>query len=139
MQYIIAIGLIYGEVYPHHFEDDIAQKPLVDILRSKMTVSENKHFSQDYLDLSKKSCANSIKLIFKDRSESKLIDVSYPLGHPKRRTEASPKIIEKFKKNMTESTSSLSKNQCDSLIETCLNKNSLLNQNVDHFLKHAST
>lgn len=101
LQYMVAIGLIFGDLKAEHYENDIAADPRIDALRSKMQVSENKDFSADYHDPEKRSIANSIQIVFKDGSTSELICVEYPIGHRRRREEGVPVLLSKFKKNLS--------------------------------------
>src|SRR5205085_12465793 len=50
LQYMTAIGLIFGELTAEHYEDQVAADPRIDALRAMMVVSEDKHYSRDYLD-----------------------------------------------------------------------------------------
>ena len=100
LQYMVAIGLIYGDLRAEHYEEDVAADPRIDILRKKMVVSENEQFSKDYHAPEKRSIANSIKLVFNDGSESKQVTVEYPIGHKRRREEGLPVLLAKFKHNL---------------------------------------
>ncbi len=100
LQYMVAIGLLYGDLQAQHYEDEAGADPRIDYLREKMHVTENEQFSRDYHARDKRSIANSIKLIFKDGSESELITVEYPIGHKRRREEGLPVLIAKFKHNL---------------------------------------
>jgi 2-methylcitrate dehydratase len=100
LQYMVAVGLLYGDLRAEHYQDETASDPRIDQLREKMQVSENQQFSRDYHDPEKRSIANSVKLIFNDGSESKLITVEYPIGHKRRREEGLPVLLEKFKRNL---------------------------------------
>ncbi len=100
LQYMVAIGLIYGDLQAHHYEDSVAHNPLIDALREKMHVTENKTFSEDYHDPEKRSIANSIKLYFTDGTETQNITVEYPIGHRRRREEGMPVLLNKFKRNI---------------------------------------
>jgi 2-methylcitrate dehydratase len=99
IQYMTAIGLIFGELTADHYEDKIAKDPRIDQLRDKMEISENKEFSQDYLDPDKRSIANSMQIFFKDGSSTEKVTVEYPLGHRRRRQEGVPVLLEKFAEN----------------------------------------
>lgn len=101
LQYMVAIALLHGDLRAEHYEDTSAADPRIDQLREKMHVTENQQFSRDYLDPEKRSIANSIKLIFKDGSESKQITVEYPIGHKRRRDEGIPVLLAKFKRNIS--------------------------------------
>ncbi len=100
LQYMVAIGLLYGDLTADHYEDTIAADPRIDALRETMVVSENTMFSRDYHDPDKRSIANSIQLIFKDGSVSELVTVEYPIGHRRRREEGLPVLLQKFKRNL---------------------------------------
>ena len=41
LQYMAAIGLIFGELTADHYEEEIGQDPRIDALRAKMTVMED--------------------------------------------------------------------------------------------------
>ena len=101
LQYMVAIGLLHGDLRAEHYEDDVAVDPRIDILRSKMHVSENEQFSRDYHAPEKRSIANSIQLIYKDGSESELVVIEYPIGHRRRREEGLPILLSKFKRNIS--------------------------------------
>lgn len=100
LQYMVAIGLLYGTLTAEHYEDDIAADPRIDALRERMVVVENEQYSKDYLDPDKRSIANSIQIYFKDGTSTGKIDCEYPIGHRKRRAEGLPKVIDKFKANV---------------------------------------
>ncbi len=54
IQYMTAVGLIYGELTAMHYEDQFASNPEIDLLRGKMEVREDFGFSKDYLRSPKK-------------------------------------------------------------------------------------
>ncbi|MFC5590497.1 bifunctional 2-methylcitrate dehydratase/aconitate hydratase [Sporosarcina soli] len=96
LQYITALGLLYGDIVADHYEDDAASDPRIDRLRNLMVVVEDEQYTKDYLDPSKRSIANAVQVKFKDGSTTEKIVCEYPLGHRFRREEAIPKIHEKF-------------------------------------------
>ncbi len=95
LQYMAAIGLIFGELTADHYEDNIAADPRIDALRAKMVVTEDKQYSRDYLDPEKRSIANAIQVVFKDGSKTERIEVHYPIGHRRRRAEGIPVLQQK--------------------------------------------
>ena len=131
LQYMVAIGLIYGSLKAEHYEDNIAANPQIDILRSKMQVIENKDFSKDYLDPEKRSIANAIQIKFKNGSVTDKITVEYPLGHKKRRAEGLPLLLEKFQNNML---TKYSNEKTKNIMDTMLNLEKLMTMNVDSWL-----
>lgn len=100
LQYMVAIGLLHGDLNAKHYENDAASDPRIDALREKMHVTENVSFSEDYHNPEKRSIANSIKIIFKDGSETDLITIEYPIGHRRRREEGVPVLLGKFERNL---------------------------------------
>lgn len=105
LEYIIAIGMIYGTLNADHYEDSAAQDPRIDALREKMHVEEKKSYSVDYLDPDKRSIANALRVTFKDGTSTDRIEVEYPIGHKRRREEGLPILYEKFHRNLLQSFS----------------------------------
>jgi 2-methylcitrate dehydratase len=99
IQYMAAIGLIFGELNADHYEDNVAADPRIDALRELMQVVANPSFSHDYLDPEKRSIANSIQVFFSDGTATEKVEVHYPLGHRRRRDESYPAIDAKFRHN----------------------------------------
>ncbi len=100
IQYMVAAALLYGQLKAEYYENHFAQDPRLDWLRSKIQIQENPQFSKDYLDPEKRSIGNSLRIFFNDGSATDPITIEYPLGHQKRREEAIPLLIEKFKNNL---------------------------------------
>ena len=100
IQYMVAIGLLKGSLTAKDYEDNVANDPKIDLLRSKMLCKESNQYSKDYLNPNKRSIANAIQIFYKDGTFSKNIEVEYPIGHKRRREEGIPKLIEKFKTNL---------------------------------------
>ena len=100
IQYIVAIGLIFGNLTAQDYEDRVAADPRIDALRDKMVVVEDQQYSADYLDPTKRSAANAIQVHFQDGSSTDVVEVQFPLGHPRRRAEGIPLLRDKFKTNL---------------------------------------
>jgi len=96
LQYMVAIGLLFGELNAGHYEDAVAADPRIDRLREKMVTVEDPQYSRDYLDPEKRAIPNAIHIQFKDGSNTDKVEVYYPLGHPRRRAEAKPMLQRKF-------------------------------------------
>jgi len=101
LQYMAAIGLIFGELTADHYTDEFAQDPRIDALRGKMQVRENTSFTEDYYDLEKRAIGNSIQVFFTDGTSTERIEVQYPIGHRRRREEGFPMMEEKFKNSLS--------------------------------------
>ncbi len=95
LQYMTAIGLIFGTLTADHYEDSTAADPRIDALRAKMVVAEDKQYSKDYLDPKKRSIANAVRVIFKDGTKTSKVAIEYPVGHRRRRKEGIPLLLKK--------------------------------------------
>ncbi|MGB9589391.1 MAG: bifunctional 2-methylcitrate dehydratase/aconitate hydratase [candidate division WOR-3 bacterium] len=100
IQYMVAVGLIQGEITANSYSDQVAADPRIDALREKMTVVEDPRYSADYLDPEKRSIANAVEVRFRDGSTTGKLEVEFPIGHRRRRREAMPFLYEKFRSNM---------------------------------------
>lgn len=131
IQYMTAIGLLFGDLKAEHYEDDIAADPRIDALRAKMVISENKAFTADYLDPSKRSIANTMQVFFKDGSSTESIRVEYPIGHKRRREEAIPVLEKKFVSNLH---TQFSEEQTQAIFALCDNAKLLSETPVNAFM-----
>lgn len=96
LQYMVAVGLLFGELKAEHYENDVANNPEIDQLRELMTVQEDKRYSEEYHDPDKRSIANAIQVFFNDGSSTEKVEVEYPIGHRRRRAEGIPVLEKKF-------------------------------------------
>lgn len=100
LQYMVAVGLLKGNLVAEDYEDDVANDPRIDQLRDRMTVLEDKRYSTEYHDPAKRSIANRVNVKFTDGSETGWVEVEYPIGHRFRRQEGIPLLEEKFRRNL---------------------------------------
>jgi 2-methylcitrate dehydratase PrpD len=100
IQYMVAVALIFGHVTAEDYEDEQARDPRIDALRGKMEVVENRQFTADYLDSSKRSIGNAVQVFFNDGTKTDRVGVEYPVGHRRRRKEGIPLLLEKFERNL---------------------------------------
>jgi 2-methylcitrate dehydratase PrpD len=100
LQYMVAIGLLTGDLTAADYENAAAADPRIDRLRSRMVVSENPQFSRDYLDPGKRSIGNSVQVVFRGGDSTEKVTVEYPIGHRRRRSEGIPRLLAKFEKNL---------------------------------------
>jgi 2-methylcitrate dehydratase len=98
LQYMVAVPLLFGRLTAADYEDAAAADPRIDVLRDKMTITEDPSFSADYLDPDKRSIANGIRIDFADGTSTGELTIEYPVGHRKRRAEGIPLLIDKFEK-----------------------------------------
>lgn len=100
LRYMTAIGLLFGELNAEHYEDKVAEDPRIDELRQKMVMIEKPRYSREYLDPKLRSIANALTVYMKDGTTLGPVEVEYPLGHRKRRAEATPLLFEKCESNL---------------------------------------
>jgi 2-methylcitrate dehydratase len=100
IQYMVALPLIFGRLTAADYEDHVAADPRIDALRAKISCIEDAAFTRDYHDADKRSIANGLTIEFNDGSRFDEVLVEYPLGHARRRSEAMPLLVEKFKTNL---------------------------------------
>jgi 2-methylcitrate dehydratase len=131
IQYMAAIGLIFGELTADHYENRVAKDPRIDALREKMTVLEDPHYSKDYLDPNKRSIANAVQVFFKDGSATEKVAVEYPIGHRRRRAEGIPLLVKKFEANLA---SRLAPDQCKKILALCLEPPRLQSTPINEFI-----
>jgi 2-methylcitrate dehydratase len=99
IQYMTAVGLLNGALAADDYEDGVAADRRIDQLRDKMVMVHDQRFSADYLDPDKRSIANAVQVMFTDGTSTEKVVIEYPLGHRRRRAEAKPALIEKFRSN----------------------------------------
>jgi 2-methylcitrate dehydratase PrpD len=96
LEYMTAIGLIFGKLTAKDYEDEAATDPRIDALRALMVVREEPRYSRDYLDPAKRSIANAVQVFFRDGTSTVPVEVEYPVGHRRRRAQGIPLLLEKF-------------------------------------------
>jgi 2-methylcitrate dehydratase len=131
IQYMVAVPLLFGRLTAGDYEDDIASDPRIDALRNKITCFEDKKFTKDYHDPSKRSIANALTVEFKDGSKLKEVVCEYPIGHKRRRKEGMPVLVEKFKTNLARRFPA---KQQKAILELCLDQPRLMKTPVHEFV-----
>jgi len=96
IQYMVAAPLIFGTLTAESYNDEIAADPRIDALREKMDVRENERFTTDYFDPEKRGIGNALQVFYKDGTTSDRVEISYPIGHRRRREEGIPVLVRKF-------------------------------------------
>jgi len=96
IQYMVAVPLIFGRLTAEDYEDKVARDPRIDALRARTQVHENPAFTREYYDAEKRYIGNAVQVFFRDGSASPRVQVDYPIGHRKRRTEGMPVLVRKF-------------------------------------------
>ena len=131
IQYMVAVPMIHGRLTAADYEDDIANDPRIDTLRSKMEVRELEKFTTDYFDPAKRYIGNAVQVFFKDGSSTDRIEVDFPIGHRERREEGIPVLKEKFVNSVSPK---LGERQWQELNALCADREKLATTAVDDFM-----
>jgi 2-methylcitrate dehydratase len=131
IQYMVAVPLIFGRLTAEDYEDDIASDPRIDPLRDKITCVEDKQFTKDYLDPSKRSIANALTVELVDGKRLKEVIVEYPIGHKRRRKDGIPLLVEKFTRNLARV---FPDKQADAILNLCMDSKRLASTPVHEFV-----
>ncbi|PYH87538.1 2-methylcitrate dehydratase PrpD [Aspergillus ellipticus CBS 707.79] len=102
LRYMVAVVLLKGaQVETADYQDDSpwAADERVDVLRGKITMSEEKKFTEDYHDMKVRSVANSLTVTLVDGTVLPEVLVEYPLGHVKR-VETTREVLAKAERNL---------------------------------------
>ena len=97
----------------------------------EIAVRENPRYSRDYLDPQMRSIANAVQVFFADGSRTERVEIEYPLGHRRRRAEATASLWRKFEASLT---ASLSTEKCHALLDLFRAPDRLRTTSVPDFL-----
>lgn len=130
IQYMVAVPLIFGRLRAEDYEDSVAKDPRIDALRAKMSVEVDDRYTQEYLQSDKRSIANAVQIFYKDGSKSQKVEVEYPIGHKRRRSEGIPLLIKKFESNLA---GRLSPKKCELINKLFADQKTLENTAFNEF------
>jgi 2-methylcitrate dehydratase len=131
LQYMVAVGLIEGNLVAENYSDDYHQNtPLIDGLRNKMVVEEDKRYTKEYLEADKRSIANAVQIFFTDGTQTEKVAVQYPIGHRRRREEGIPVLEDKFKASLAP----LFAGTQQDILDICLDQEVLENMAANEFM-----
>jgi 2-methylcitrate dehydratase len=102
----------------------------VDELREKMTIKEDKRYTEEYLEADKRSIANKIQIFFNDGSSTDDVEVEYPIGHKRRREEGIPVLEKKFESNLGKI---FNEERVSTILSKCLDQQELESMTVLDF------
>jgi 2-methylcitrate dehydratase len=123
IQYMVAVAIIFGRLTASDYEDDVAADPRIDALRARIECVEHRKFSKDYHDPARRSIANALAVELNDGRKLKEVVVEYPIGHKRRRKEAIPLLVEKFRTNLARVFPA---KQAGAILELCLDAKRLV-------------
>jgi 2-methylcitrate dehydratase len=131
IQYMVAVPIIFGRLTAADYEDEIADDPRIDPLREKIDCVEDPTFTRDYHDPAKRSIASALAVELRDGRKLKEVVVEYPIGHKRRRKEARPRLIEKFRVNLARV---FPPKQAAAILNLCLDAKKLAATPVNEFV-----
>ncbi len=135
LQYMVAIALLFGDLKAEYYSNAAAKDSRIDSLREKMVVVEDPQYSRDYLDPDKRSIPNAIQIMFTNGKKTKKVEGEYPIGHPFRRKEGIPLLLQKFRTNLKTHFSENHVNQIEAVFQKPKLLDSLpINEFIDLFL-----
>ncbi|RYD15322.1 MAG: bifunctional 2-methylcitrate dehydratase/aconitate hydratase [Lysobacteraceae bacterium] len=97
LQYMVAVSLIFGRLDAADYSDAAASDPRIDAMRKRMEVREEPRFTRDYLDPGKRAIGNAVQVFFRDGRATPRVEIDFPIGHRRRRTEAIPLLRAKLR------------------------------------------
>ena len=95
-----------------------------------MSVTEDPRLTKDFYDPQKRSSANAVQVHFKDGARTPKIGIDYPAGHPIRRSEVLPVLVEKFESSIRRR---FSPERCDRILALCNDPQALDRTEVHRF------
>ena len=131
LQYMVAVGLLKGDLVAEDYEDGVAADSRLDRLRNSMVVEEDPRFSDEYHQPEKRSIANAVQVFFRDGTSTEKVTVEYPLGHRRRRGEGIPLLEDKFRRNLNIRFPASRANQIELL---CMDQGALEATPVNEFM-----
>jgi 2-methylcitrate dehydratase len=96
LEYVVAVGLLHGDITRRSYDDECAADPRIDALRAKMIVEVDDEYTQGYYDSTRRSNANAVQVTFRDGSATPKIELKYAIGDSKRREEGLPLVVKKI-------------------------------------------
>lgn len=133
LQYMTAIGLLFGKLEANHYEDATAKDLRVDALRAKMVVKEDTRYSREYLEPDKRSIANAVQVFFRDGNSTPRVEVEYPIGHRRRRADGIPLLVNKLKANLQ---TRFSEDRVENILNLCNDAARLEAMPVNEFMEY---
>ncbi len=132
LQYMVAVALAFGELAAEHYEDSFhAANSVIDELRGKMEIVEDPRYSREYLEPAKRSIANAVQVFFADGSSTGKVEIEYPVGHRRRRTEVIPLLEQKFVGNLR---TRFPEQRCQQIMALCRDQRKLEVTPVNAFM-----
>lgn len=131
IQYMVAIPLIFGRLTTEDYTDQVASDPRIDSLRAKISCIEDKKYSVDYHAPDRRSIGNAITIELNDGTNLDEVEVEYPVGHKRRRSEGKPLLEAKFKRHIGPH---FSQPQIAKILEVVDDQQTLENLDVDKFM-----
>lgn len=136
MQYIVAVGLLFGRLESSDYEDTVAADPRIDALRAKTVLTEYAPYTAAFYAPEKRANPNAIRVIFDDNTSTSWCEIEYPIGHRRRRKEGQPLLQQKFESGVA---AVFAGKRRQAIIQVCGKATALASMPVNAFLDLLST
>ena len=131
VEYVMAVGLIKGEINPVDCEDEFAADPRIDTLRDKMTLTQDDSYTAAYDDPDRRANPGSIQVWFKDGTSTPKVEIEYPAGNVRRRAEVAPILRKKFESALSRR---FAQKQREQILKLCDDAATLYHTPVNRFM-----
>jgi len=132
LQYMTAVPLAFGNLTAQDYEDSFHKAhPIIDELREKMEIHEDPRYTREYMEADKRSIGNALQVFFKDGNYTDKVEIDYPLGHKRRRSEGIPLLEKKFQTNLA---SHFPAERCNHIYFQCKDQKRLEQTPVNEFM-----
>ncbi|MGH3412068.1 MAG: MmgE/PrpD family protein [Marmoricola sp.] len=99
LQYMVAIALLYGAPTGRHYGDVVAADPRIDRLREVTSATEDPAYTRAYHDPGQRAVPARVT-IHGPAGLAESSEVWFPVGHPRRRAEATPLVEAKLRRGL---------------------------------------
>ena len=101
IQYMVAVGLIFGELTADHYEDDVARDPRIDALARQDDLRRRPAVIRKIISTRTSARSPTPCRFFSRTGRARTkVAVEYPIGHRRRRAEGMPLLVKKFAANL---------------------------------------
>jgi len=126
IQYGIAVALLFGDLTSNMYSDEFSKHADIDKLRDKIIIYEDNDFTKIYYAEDKRAIANRVTIQYMD-TQIDTMEILYPLGHKKRRSESRAALKSKFTHAIN---SHFSKHSANEIIHSFNDTDKLLNYSI---------
>lgn len=132
LQYMVSAALLYGRITNWHYSDAAAQRPELEVLRSKVRVIEDKAYTHGHHDPQVRSCANAVEIELAGGRVTPRVEVLFPAGDPRQGEACGMLLAQKFS---TLAQDVLERERVNALQQLFANRSRLRSMSLTAFLQ----